>query len=305
MSFDKMLRKMEDVFGYPLSVHADLCSALQARHDIPGLSPVERMRDFVEDSIHWKAEQQPGEQPGDDYWDDEIDEQSKMVARHFAGFIAFVRHPNDIVLHPEWGEASLLGTFFADLNPRVDGLQTPVYYFGASGSPPWWLFANPTQAVAFEKRLMELETTEDAARQALLRDIVDGYPRARLWFWRNLKPYGVKAGDEAPTFEDVGADRLLSAYKALIPIGRVMVERADGKTGVALTGAERAAALRVAEGDPGYPPNVLLRMLGLALAEDPGPAEAAASKVLDEAQGVPLTQRWARRVLDRAAPFGR
>lgn len=304
VSFDQVLGSVEELFGYPLGGHADLCVALRARYEVPGLSAEERMLGLVEDSIHWKAEHQPGPPPLPEYWDGEVSEQSRMVARHFAGLIGFARHLNDIVDDPQWGETSLLGTFFADLNPRSDGLETPVYYFGASGAPAWWVFEKPSQAVAFEQRLLDLETTDDDAREALLKSLVDEYPRARRWFWRNLKPYGIEEADPRRAFPDQDAKRLLASYDALGPIGRVLVERAGGATGAQLTAKETSNAIRVAGLDPGHPPNVLLRLLALALSE-PAKARAEANEIVNKSMGISLTQRWARRVLESAPPFDR
>jgi len=304
MSFETELENAQTLFGYDLAKSADLVAALRPRFE--DLDAKEQALELVERNVHWKAEHHEGKPPRANYWKGtDPESEAKLVARHLTGLFQVATHINDIVDHPQWGPTALMGDFFADLNPRSDGLAMPVYYFGASGEPRWWIFEKPSDAPAFEQKLWDLQTVEGKDREKLLKSVVDGYPRARRWFGKNLERYGVKLDLPKKGFPDEGAPRLFAAYDALLPIARVLVSRgnAKGKARPTLAPTDVDAALAVAKKDAEYPPSALLQLVALALSDDPRRAEKEARAIVDKKLGVPLTQRWARMFLESKGPF--
>src|SRR5262249_1751077 len=129
-----------------------------------------------------------------------------------------------------------LPVYAADLNPRPDGLDCPVYFLRKGSFPRWYLFSSPLPALAFEQMLWDLNTVDEAGAPALLRRVADEFPRGRQLFARLVRSrYDQAAPATHHTFDDPGAERLFAAYDALLPIGRVLIARARGDASAALT----------------------------------------------------------------------
>jgi hypothetical protein len=147
---------------------------------------------------------------------------------------------------------------------------------------------------------------EPSERSRFMRELADKYPRARYWFIRNFERFGFKGGrGPVSEFPDPGAERLFAAHDAFVPVGRVLVQRTKKKTKnvAVLSTDEVVAALAVADKDPAYPPNILLRLLAVALSGALASAADHAQSIVKRSLGLPLTQRWAKMVLAKAPPF--
>ncbi len=142
----------------------------------------------------------------------------------------------------------------------------------------------------------------ESALQELLEEFIGKYPRAAAWFSKKLAEHGYEPKAPPKPFPDPAAPRLLAAYRAFLPVASVLLALAAGEA-PSLAAKDAKAALAAADKDPAYPPNVLLRLLSMALSGDLAGATKFATQIKKEKLGVPLTQRWAELVASRGGPF--
>jgi hypothetical protein len=192
--------------------------------------------------------------------------------------------------------------WLADVNPRGKGkAPAPIYKSKPSGAPEGAVFSSVAELVSWRKLLGKLKSAEAgedvAAMKRLGTELQKKHPRAfALDFQRlaklNLLVPELRKPVPDPTFSDTEGARIWSAYRAFLPIGRVLVARASGQS-----------AAESADDGEAWPPAILLRLLGPALSGAEREARAVAQKILKVGSGVPLTRRWAVLVTEKQGPL--
>lgn len=306
-TIDEALQTIERAVGYPLLERKGLRDALLER--AASYSPARVFEDVIDQNVHWRGERQPGdyhEDPEFYYEYVKIEQTPDILARHFSGLFAF-----GLGASGRKSDNRLL----ADLNPRRDGLDCPVYrhMMGSSGEPlrgqitPWYVFPSPAESSDFRTRVYAVNLAfeqEPEKLPGLGADLAARHPRAFRAYAQLLQQLEIEVPAGPASFPDPDGERLLAAHDALLPIAEVLVARAKGsKSQLAAADAARGAAL--ADARSGYPPAILLALLVPALSGRADDARTLAREIVDEGLGVPLTRTWAAKVLADEPPFER
>jgi hypothetical protein len=312
MELDELVGKVEQAFGYPLRDKAEIVEYFENYLAINrNVAPAEVFAAYIGDNVHWQGEFQEGESPLPRAVVEQFarlglmnppppaPQPPEIAAKHFSGLFTF---------KPGFAFGSReRGSWSADLNPREDGLNLPVYFHTKTMQVcRWYIFRSPRELNACNDLFREVKNTreENPNKHAkLVAQLVKEYPRVcRLlseWFGK----HGVPVDDLPTSFPDDGSVRLFEAYDALLPAAKVLFERSEGKSGAKVAAAAAKQCIAVGAGAPNYAPALLAALLGPALAGDLKHAQEVARKIMNENLGVALTQRWAKRVMNHEPPF--
>jgi hypothetical protein len=304
-TLDDALQTIERVVGYPLLGRKALRDVLVER--AASYAPARVFEDVIDQNVHWKGERLPGdyhEDPEFYYQYVKIEQTPDILARHFAGMFAFATGAS--------GRKSD-NRLVADLNPRRDGLDCPVYrhMMGPSGAPlrgqitQWYVFPSPAESSDFRTRVYAVSVAFEEEPEKLAglgADLAARHPRAVRAYAELLRQYEVELPPGPASFPDPDGERLLAAHDALLPVAEVLVARSKGaKAQLAAADAARGAAQAGVRS--GYPPAILLALLVPALSGRADEAKGVARTIMDEGLGVPLTRTWAAKVLADEPPF--
>lgn len=312
MNATQLAAELEPYFGYSLTTRAGLLTyfddALELRdREATDLELVAQQLDRV---VHWDAERWPGESPlvvagrlrasRSKAPPRPLPAQTAdVLARHFAGLYMFVSGKP----YGDRRRENPRGGFMIDLNPRADRRAEPVYFQSLEDESihPWYVLENAGQFSESEGMFFDVRDSfdEDPARnRAAAAQLVRDFPRLCRFKATWFKQVGVSTDALPPDYEDLDGRRLIAAYAALRPIAEVLLQRAAGTGDLCLADADCRKAAEVAQGDPEFPPHLMLGMLAPALSRDLSGARKTARMVLDRQLGVPLTRRWATMIVD-------
>ncbi|HND55074.1 MAG TPA: hypothetical protein PLV92_21820, partial [Pirellulaceae bacterium] len=220
-------------------------------------------------------------------------------ARHLSGLYLFQ-------LGRPFGDqrrATAEGAWLVDLNPRIDELAEPVYFqdLKSGNLTPWYLLESAERLVECEDKFHVVRMTfeEQPAKHAkAVKQLLAAFPRVCRQMTDWFGKHGVPADALPQTFPDPSASRLVRAHAALRPLADCVVARAAGDRKAKLAAKAASQAVEVAATAPGYPPHLMLALLAPALAGKRDDANQQAERIMKKKLGVPLTRRWAQRVLD-------
>ncbi|MES1209313.1 MAG: hypothetical protein ABUS79_25525 [Pseudomonadota bacterium] len=315
----RVLREVENAFGYPVAdeeLRTQLLSTWESDVE-DDLAFEEIFGLFISSSIAWTAEGHAGPNPeraanaasrarlGDD--DDDTDDEEvtpetpELVARHFSGLLTIESVPMPRPRR-DW---------LADLNATG---RAPVYLWFDGPFPEGAIFSSEAERQVVRKLIRGLQKAaaveDEAALNKLATELRDKHPRAfaveqaALIKKDALPPAFRKPPPDAELTDAAGA-RLWRAYRAFLPAGRVLIQRAAGQRGAKLTAAEAKAPGQVAAADAAWAPAILSGLVAPALSGDMAAASKAAEAIVTSDAGVPLTRRWAKLVAAGEGPFAR
>jgi hypothetical protein len=289
--------QLENVFGYPLQDKEEILDQLAEYLDLNSdQEPEEVVTEFLIDNAHCSAEYQEGECQVDD------EQPPEVLARHLTGLFAF----NTGYFFGNTGKNAEMVSWLADLNPRDDNLICPVYYKSATQMPRWAVFESPKRLTACQELFYAVQNAyEENPRKhkQLAAELLTTYPQVCQLFAEWFGKFGVTGPRPGQSFPDAGAQRLFDSYDAFLPIAKVMVERVQGNEQAKLGAADLKRIADIGAEHLNYPPHLLLKLLGPALAGDMKEASSVAETIIRQNLGVALTQRWAKRVISHEPPF--
>jgi hypothetical protein len=314
----EILKIVEAAFGYPLADPAVRDYLLGGwAEELEDTALVEVFGDFIARSVNWTAEGHPGRRPDEEAREAQFarikrplpkepiePEPPEVVARHLAGLLSidvnYVKHVEE-----HW---------LVDLAPGAKrGVSAPVYKWKPAGHPEGAVFESAAALAAWKKAVDKLESAEADENETAMRrigtELRQKFPRAfALEFERLLKDNLLVPELRKPVpddkFTDEAGERIWSGYRALLPVGRVLVARADGDKSARLSAAEAKVCAAVADTGGDSPPAILMRLFCPALSGAVKEAMMYAKEVAKKELGVPLTQRWASLILEQKGPFG-
>lgn len=224
------------------------------------------------------------------------------VCRHFSGlYCPNTVGPEELKTGLKGRPVAISGLEFVELNPDAAPMGA-VYFSGPStGMPRWWLFKSLADAADFDRRTFKLDSgAPDFAER--LKSLGADYPRACAWMKGAFKRKFGASLESVVSVDTEENSRLFKAFDAFGPIAEVLIARADGQR-LNLSARDAKVALGAAAGSD-YTPFLLLELLALALSGETSKSEALATTIVEQNRGVPLTQRWAKMVLEATGPFG-
>jgi hypothetical protein len=311
------VERIQAYFGYPFPpplrqvVEERIIDDSKAHEEIDGT--------LVGGLVHWKGEQHDGPDPGIAAVAALFARLKRpvppaalkpkpldLLSRHFSGLFEL---RSDWVKSPEGLRASAY--WVIDVNPRQDGKQCPVYRLVPGEPLPPYVCENPPEFAAWRAAVHVIESldaeVEAAQKPGLLKALRERFPRPLAVEHERLVKRGIlPAGDEAPVpaeAVDPEAKRLGDVVTAFAPVAEVMVARADGDRRHRLPAVAAQRALAVAGDARDWPPALLLRLQAHALSGNMDEARGEASRILDKHEGVPLTRRWADRIVRGLPPY--
>lgn len=313
MVASEALAAMEPWYGYELAERVGLTAYLDDLLSLndDDVGDEEIVGEQVERNVHWAAEGWEGDSPAEIGWAQRMQrlnvnpappmppQTADLLARHLAGLYVFhVGKP-----FSDRRKETAKGAWLVDLNPRLDKLSEPVYFQNlASGHlTPWYLFDDPVQLFDCEDKFVVVRASfeEQPAKHAkAAKQLLAEFPRVCRqmsdWFGK----HGVPTDSLPQTFPDPSATQLVRAHAALGPIAECLVARAGGDRKAKLAAKAATQAVEVAATAPDYPPHLMVALLAPALTGKRDAAAEQAERILKKKLGVPLTRRWAQRVLD-------
>lgn len=295
-----LVERLEKLYGYDLKGHPAVEREAKSTLRLGATDADEYLDDLTFANVHWCGESQPGDDPF------EGEEQpATVLARHLCGlFVLRSGIP--------YGCSSMMGDWLLDLNPRSDDLTSPLYFQVENEEQMigWWLLetadALDESHDLFGRVQAAHQAVADGATPSKLSNLADEmrhrYPRVCATFRDWFANFGIES-TESGRFKDVGGERLIGAYRGMLPIARVLIARRADNEDAMLDLKDVKDALTLAEDEGDYPPALMLRLLAPALSES-GSDKRLAKEIMDGTRGVALTRRWADLVAKNAGPFG-
>jgi hypothetical protein len=309
--------RIQDLFGYPFPPALRKC--VEREIDGDDKPPEEIDGTFMGGLIHWRGEQQAGADPSVAAVEAlfarlkrpvppaaKQPKPANLLARHFSGLFElrseWVRTPQGMRASTYW---------VADVNPRQDSMQCPVYRWVPGEPIGPYVFENPMEFGSWQAAIEAIESLDEeveaAQKPGLVKALHEKFPGPLAVEHPRLVKRGIlPTGDKPPVPREVvdpEAKRLGTVLAAFEAVAEVMIARSDGAKPDRLTQAATQQALAATGDSHDWPPALLLRMQAQALSGNTSQGRREAQRILDQHEGVPLTQRWADRILRGLPPY--
>lgn len=303
---DAVLDSLVSAFGYPASTMEGVLGRL--RTDLsytrlyPGDSLEERIADELMKAVWWGDAEIAEREMENPYEVEGIEESHVKLAAQWAGFYAY----EDGV---GFGKSGLIRReervrYYVDVNPdsdesvilaQLDEDDEPTEFLGVV-----FTHLDQHREAESEHRFLQTERLridEGTLTRESFREQVAGFARRYPYFMSQCgqllgEDFAVPAV-ELPRLSDAAA-RSVDGLSLATFVTRALTTDDAGEVPDRLS--ELAASER---SDDDTVPELLLRPLGRVVMGDHQGAAEAAREILDHELGVPLTRRWARRILER------
>jgi hypothetical protein len=298
MKTTEFTTKLEELFGYDLRNKKQIIDSLAEHLSMcSDDEPEEIIEEFIMENIDQEIE------PFDTGQEFVEASDPCVFARHASGLFAYS-------FGYEFGPSmkdEYLNIWMVDLNPREDGLESPVYLYTRHLQPKWYIFKSPTELSNAEDLIFAIKRVigDETELKRLSEKMVSEFPRLCSALSNSLSKLGVILKELPKSFDDQDGSRLFSAYRLFDPICSLLRSRISDKSHSKLDAKIAQEFANFLQISPNYPPFLLGTLLGYALSGDASKARELANQIIENSLGVRLTQRWAKLVIDGSSPFDR